>query len=640
MDKEKKQNRQNARRSFSDAQKQNFTTGDQERARDILINVLKIDNPETKPEESKIANVKNSSKKDESITSTQTAAEQDKNSANVSQVDQDELARLKREIAVEQGLETEPNVPVSADNDEHEDVAKQAPDESAEPETEQSAQESQETAQPVVEESKDNEGESAQPETTESPEKPDKPAEENNEGEPEHQEVEYREKAEIDNRLKNNSNLSRVDDDEIARLKREIALEKGLISPEDVADAEEKENKRIKNERAEGKLEEIINPSEQKAEKLAEEANEEAERRAKDANRRAGDYSIPLETKKPAKEEDGEEKQKHHLFGHEHENIAPAESLPDDITDDEIQQVLEDQEKQAALAEEAEEQESYEGMTEEEIADAKERKKKFNELKQRYNLKEQSTDGEIGDYRKNLDFSVNTSIKRFRVKPPKKPFIISSAILAFLLIVAGLITYFVLNKPPAPVVLTGVKLSQPSIDQVVGQKVDLRGVYVTKSYSDDSEQIVFVNENMITAKTSNITADLYISSYRAETKLTFTIEGYNVDLRIKLTERRVSGIEAEIYGTVTAGQEIKFEDLHITATIRYYMDNLPSQSVDYMWIKDFSNISLAVADSETQLEKTATGFMVDSSLHGQCQLIVTYQNNGQTFTATLTVNVV
>ncbi len=431
-------------------------------------------------------------------------------------------------------------------------------------------------------------------------------------------------------------NVSHVDEDEIAKLKREIALEQGLITPDDVAESQSEK-------KSEKTLDDVINPTEEEAKKLADEANEDAERRANEAKLRAGDYSIPKTDEKLQEDEEqipeNFDDKKHHLFGHDHGNLPPDKSLPDDITDEEIQELLEDQERQAILAEEQEEEESYEGMTEEEIADAKERRRKFNELKQRYNSKEQSTDGEVGDYKKSLDFSLNTSVKRFRLKPPKKPFIITAIVVAFVMLVSGLTTYFILNKPPAPVVLTSVKISQPSTTQTVWQTVDLSGIYVTETYSDGSTKKVFLTKEMIVSKSSNISDNLVITAYRSDTKITFEVSGKTVELVLNLNERRVSSITAEVFGQNVAGQDITFENIIIWGNLEYYVGDRISQRGEKMWLKDFTNVTLSI--DGTQLVKTDKGYTIPAGMSGQKQLTISYKaDNNRTLTTTVNITIV
>ena len=296
-------------------------------------------------------------------------------------------------------------------------------------------------------------------------------------------------------------------------------------------------------------------------------------------------------------------KKKKGLFKTEEYIVAPEKALEDDISESDILSEMEkiaEEEKQ-----EEDDEESYEGLSEEEIAEIKERKRVLNELKQRYDTKATKKTLDNGDYKKNLDFTVNTSIRQFKVKPPKKPFIISAIVIAALMILAAVITLILLNKPPEPVKLTGISLSQETTYQLVDEQVDIRGLKLKLTYSDGSTKKIDVKDSMITSSSTNIDQNMKIFEYSDETFVNLTYSGFTAKLNIVLSELVVNEISSfEIYDIVYVNSTIDFDNILIIGKI---IDSISETVYGYQRI-DASLFDYAI-DSDP-LEKTEDGVVI------------------------------
>lgn len=321
--------------------------------------------------------------------------------------------------------------------------------------------------------------------------------------------------------------------------------------------------------------------------------------------------------------EEAPNRKKKGLFSKGEDTIsAPDVSEEDELSDEEIFDSL--NQKDIVIGEE----ENYDGMSEQEIAEAKARKKRFNQLKKKYNDREVKDPEDVGDYKKHLDFSVNKDIKHFRVKPPKKPFIISSIILAVLLALGGLLTYLILNKPAPPVTLVAVKLSQNQTYQFVGDEVDLRGLYIEMKYSNGKVTKQPVNAEMITSTSSNISDELIINNVSSSTYVQFAYKDFSNDdtrLNIILTPLRVSEITSvEFYGDAYKDAEFKFSDILVLVKV------VDKNSGEYIGTKRVAPES-AEYSLESQgivFDKTSTGINFSKAERGTYVLTITLNIDG------------
>jgi len=285
--------------------------------------------------------------------------------------------------------------------------------------------------------------------------------------------------------------------------------------------------------------------------------------------------------------------------------VAPEESVQDDITEEDILAQMKIDEELAAKNEE----ENYEGMTEEQIAEAKERKKVFESLKQKYSDKDIKKSTDIGEYKKTLDFSVNQDIKHFKVRPPKKPFIIAGIIFAILAVGISVMTYFLLNRPAAPVRLEGIRLSQSTTYQYVGDDLDLRGLYIDMLYSDKSIKRIELEKSHIIETSSNISNNKIVS-YDSSTYIVVSVKGNRDKLSIVLSDPRTSAI-ASVQLAKTEfekGAALGFDQILILANV---INSINGELIG----KTRLDASMAKFElSGAQLAKTETGIVMNGAL--------------------------
>jgi len=311
------------------------------------------------------------------------------------------------------------------------------------------------------------------------------------------------------------------------------------------------------------------------------------------------------------------------------EYLPPELSLPDNLTDEEIEMFMQQEQNAKELAKIEEEEEDYEGLTPAEIEDLKARRAKFKALQEKYNNREMNLDGERGDYRKNLDFTLNTGLKYFKVKPPKKPFIIAGITILFALIAGILITYFISNRPAAPVVLKKISISQSTVYQYVGEKLDLRGLYLTCEYSDGTKKEVEIDSTMISRTSSNISASpsLLISSTADDTYVYFIYGKKEVKLDVSLVNISISDVSSTLYsGEIVEGDFIKFEDILILANSNVGQIRLSTENSD-------------ILIHDNYLSKTPEGFYLPKLDVGKQTIVIRSYYNTKVYQSNLVIYV-
>lgn len=283
---------------------------------------------------------------------------------------------------------------------------------------------------------------------------------------------------------------------------------------------------------------------------------------------------------------------------------------------------------------EQQEENEFEGMTEDEIAAELERRRRLADLKQKYSDEGAKDPNDIGEYKKSLDFSINLDIKHFKVKPPKKPIIISLICVFLALITAGVITFFVLRKPPEPPHLVSAKLSQQTTHQYVGDKVDLRGLYIEELWSDKSKQIIAINNGMISSKSSNIDENLKILSNSSNTYIEFTYNGETQRLVIVLNEMSIAQIESiEVYqDSLVEGSVLKFENILVLAKI-------VDTNGQLIGTKRLSASDATFEIEGVALEKTSAGVILSNVSSGSVTLKITFIEKDNTFTKNVTITI-
>ena len=283
---------------------------------------------------------------------------------------------------------------------------------------------------------------------------------------------------------------------------------------------------------------------------------------------------------------------------------------------------------------EQQEENEFEGMTEDEIAAELERRRRLADLKQKYSDEGAKDPNDVGEYKKSLDFSINLDIKHFKVKPPKKPIIISLICVFLALITAGVITFFVLRKPPEPPHLVSAKLSQQTTHQYVGDKVDLRGLYIEELWSDKSKQIIAISNGMISSKSPNIDENLKILSNSLNTYIEFTYNGETQRLVIVLNEMSIAQIESiEVYqDSLVEGSVLKFENILVLAKI-------VDTNGQLIGTKRLSASDATFEIEGVTLEKTSAGVILSNVSSGSVTLKITFVEKDNTFTKNVTITI-
>lgn len=309
------------------------------------------------------------------------------------------------------------------------------------------------------------------------------------------------------------------------------------------------------------------------------------------------------------------------------ETLPPELSQPDNITKEDIENAVsdisnnKDQDSEFEISEE-----ELEGLSEAEIEELKKSKKKYRELKLKYNPGKNKRSAS-GEYKKHLDFTSNTSIKRFKVKPPKKPFIIAGISFAGVLLIVGVILLVVFTRPAPPVVLSSIKLSQESTNQYVGEQVDLRGIYIECTYSDGSTGRVLASNNMLSSKSSNINSDYYIVSDNENTYVYLKYNGKEAKLSINTTEITASSITATIgQSQYLNTQTIDFDHILILLNTSIGDKRIDAKTATFKFADD------------SAVNKTSDGLSIETA--GDYTIKVSCSYKGTTFETTFNVKIV
>ena len=266
----------------------------------------------------------------------------------------------------------------------------------------------------------------------------------------------------------------------------------------------------------------------------------------------------------------------------------------------------------------------------EEIAEIKERKKVLKELKNKYNPKKATVEkSELGQYKKGLDFSNDTGIKKFKMKAGKKPFIIS-AIVAVVVIIAVITSVFVVLKPKTEVAaLKSIALTQETTSQYVGETLDLRGVNLLLTYSNNKNKKISATNAMITSCSDNILPDTNytITSQNSNTFVNFSYGGFTVKLKINLSEIVYEGDEFAKISVPELKQNttISYSDILILANVKIDSNETQKRIDAGDESVTFTIKASESSDEPIELVKTATGLAVPSTVSaGNYTLTITY----------------
>jgi len=317
------------------------------------------------------------------------------------------------------------------------------------------------------------------------------------------------------------------------------------------------------------------------------------------------------------KKGDYEEKNRLKKQLNEARNLPPEQSLADDVLDEELEKYLYEEKKAQEEALLKAEEESYEGLTEEEIKEAKERKLKFIELQRRYNTKDNVNPKDMGDYQKILDFSTARNLKKFKVKPPKALFKILACVFAFLVVALGISCYFILNKPEEAILLNKLSLSQDKTYQKTGEKLDLRGLYLYCEYSNGSTKTLKVTEKLISKTSPNIDEGLIITSGGEQsTYVYFMVENKEIKLDVDVQNYSYKSVSAKLFkDKVSKGDLILFEEILIIAKTSDERE------------KRIEPKTCTFKMNNNELTKTETGFYIPEDISGNQILSIIILDN-------------
>jgi len=246
------------------------------------------------------------------------------------------------------------------------------------------------------------------------------------------------------------------------------------------------------------------------------------------------------------------------------------------------------------------------------------REKKLQELRTKFNTN-QTEVKEDGDYKKSLDFSLNTSIKKFKVKPPKKFYAIIGIVLSAILVIGSIIGIVIATRPPAPIVLKRIKLSQGSITQVVGDTIDLNGIYIDYIYSDNTTKRLPATKNDIYATSDNISNTLKVNSYSSDSYLAFISyddKGQTVgyaELIVNVYTYKLSSITSDLIVTSDNGTPV-IDTNNILVYATYEVKNGNTIMPQYQFSKKINSYNIVLKDNNsTEITVSGNKYVLDTS---------------------------
>ena len=169
----------------------------------------------------------------------------------------------------------------------------------------------------------------------------------------------------------------------------------------------------------------------------------------------------------------------------------------------------------------------------------------FSGFIKKYSKKDENIESmSAGKYDSDLDFKINRKIKRVHLPLPKKTKIILSAVAG--VVAVGLISAVavMLYKPPVPVTLSSVAITQPLdvtkryyvVSNVnVGDKVNFANIYLNCKYSDGSTKRIKITSSMATLATnSGVQNGRFVKTGAVDYRINY--QGKTLDLRFMVTE--------------------------------------------------------------------------------------------------------
>lgn len=260
------------------------------------------------------------------------------------------------------------------------------------------------------------------------------------------------------------------------------------------------------------------------------------------------------------------------------------------------------------------------------IEDSPEKKKRLEELQKKYNVSDISNKSTDGEYKRQFDFSQNLNVRKFKIKPPKKPIVIGILVGIGTLVIGFLLTFLIINRPQPPAYIASIELAQRTTEsQYVGETVDLRGLKLKCNYSNGKVSYVPVTSNMITATSANISSDKVIEQYDPQTFVELSYENQKTKLYITVNTIYLDGINIEVFGPIAKGQVISYENILLTGhTSTGEIVKLDASKAEYKI--DGQSIS------------TETGVLIPASISSSVKIDVYHNQNGEQFSTSITIN--
>lgn len=417
----------------------------------------------------------------------------------------------------------------------------------------------------------------------------------------------------------NEKKVEKIDLSEIQKLKEEISPTENIVEAEKISSNVKK-----------------IDPEELKKlkEQISLEENPEGQQKSQEAQKEENENQTERDISESFENQPVEKTQNV-------SNLETEQNQSDSGQVFEQNQTAENHVKKATSNEQASE---FAGMSEEEISAELERRKRLADLKLKYS-EDNKNANDIGEYKKNLDFSSNTNIKHFKMRPPKKILIIILSVVFALVALAVSLTIYFVKKPPAPATLVNSKISQSTIYHYVGEKINLTGITIEQLYSDGSKKSIPVDVSNISQRSSNIGSDLTILEFGENSFLEFAVDGKKHKLNINLNELRIAGIKEIIHPTEQYSSEskINFDTILILVNIKDRENN------------DFEPKRISSKNATFKIEGQVENLLTDEDgillyrfdessnivtlPEGNYNIIVTIEEKGTTFSASFSIQI-
>lgn len=159
----------------------------------------------------------------------------------------------------------------------------------------------------------------------------------------------------------------------------------------------------------------------------------------------------------------------------------------------------------------------------------------------KYSKKEDMENSSFGKYDSDLDFKINRKIKRVFLPLPKKTKILLSAAAGVLAVGMIAAVAVALYKPPVPITLSSIAISQPLDNKFyyvenayVGDKVRFDNIYLNCTYSDGKTKKVEILPSMTTlVSTDVVSQNKFVKVGNADYKISYGGKELNLRFKVK-----------------------------------------------------------------------------------------------------------